>query len=100
MYLRCSSCLGDDTLGCSTSPLLCRRWLKVLRGRNGAADLTSLDNSLEVDLLPWCWERRDLRVPVINTPRGWVHQPLSPQKGWYEQRPTSIPPRPKGLESP
>ena len=20
------------------------------------------------DLLPWCWERRDLRVPVIKTP--------------------------------
>ncbi len=52
MYMRCSSCLGYDTLGCSTSPLLCRRWLKVLRGRNGAADVKSLYNSLEVDLLP------------------------------------------------
>ncbi|WP_287584608.1 hypothetical protein, partial [Candidatus Borrarchaeum sp.] len=26
------------------------------------------DNLGEENLLPWCWERRDLRVPVIKTP--------------------------------
>ncbi|WP_287584190.1 hypothetical protein, partial [Candidatus Borrarchaeum sp.] len=72
--------------------------LKVLRGRDGAADAKSLYNSLEVDLLPWCWERRDLRVPAIKTPpevgytnpclrrKGCVNnirpQFLSALKGW------------------
>jgi len=28
------------------------------------------DNLGEENLLPWCWERRDLRVPVIKTPMG------------------------------
>ncbi len=46
------------------------------------------DNFGEENLLPWCWERRDLRVPVIKTPpEVGLHQSLSPQKGLCGQIP-------------
>ena len=37
------------------------------------------DNLGEENLLPWCWERRDLRVPVIKHTYG--HLSLCSQKG-------------------
>ncbi|WP_287583848.1 hypothetical protein [Candidatus Borrarchaeum sp.] len=33
------------------------------------------DNLGEENLLPWCWERRDLRVPVIKT-HLWIPTPV------------------------
>jgi hypothetical protein len=52
------------------------------------------DNLGEENLLPWCWERRDLRVPVIKTPPevGYTN-PCLRRKGCVSNaRPQFLPP--------
>jgi hypothetical protein len=36
------------------------------------------DNFGEENLLPWCWERQDLRVPVNKHP--WAYIPVSAER--------------------
>ncbi len=52
------------------------------------------DNLGEENLLPWCWERRDLRVPVIKTPPevGYTNPCLRRKGCVTNARPQFLPP--------
>ena len=65
MHYVTGECIG--TSGCSSSPEPCGKWLKVLRGRNGAAYKKPSDNIGDEALTDTSVSDLSERIPLVLT---------------------------------